>query len=449
MNDSENVGMHFRAAGDASPIDAPVSVSGEGAAAHGRATDQSQAQAATQPRRTATAMPVSARPRPAASFNESASPSRAEARAAASVGNAEEEEWPELPEVHKHYMGRDGHRADGRRRKKKKKSPARTVLTVLCVVLAVLIVGAGAAFAWWRHSVDQGEKAMTEEVVKQASTEDGVIDYNGKKYRLNENVVTVCFIGYDDTGEENTLKGGQSDAIMVLAFDTSTGKVKVISVPRDSMVTVDVYAGESYGGQVTEQLCLQYSYGDAANRSSELTANAVSRLFYNVPISYYYTLNIRGVSALNDSIGGVTLTALQTLPNSNIVEGQQITLLGKDARTYVQYRDTQSTIYTSLDRQERQKQYVKAFVSEVLEIAKTDPGKLIDLYNEASEFTYTNLGLSEYTYLVDTVLANGISEFEITSLDGEMQQGDIFAEFYLDKDALRQEIIDTFYTEVQ
>ncbi len=168
-----------------------------------------------------------------------------------------------------------------------------------------------------------------------------------------------------------------------------------------------------------------------------------------MPISYYFTLNIRGVAALNDSIGGVTLTPIQTLPNSNIVEGVEMTLLGKNARTYVQYRDTQSTIYTSLDRQERQKQYVKAFASEALEIAKSDPAKLLDLYNEAAEFTYTNLGISEYSYLVDTVLAHGISEFEIVSLDGEMQQGDTFAEFYLDKDALRREVIDTFYTEVQ
>ncbi len=367
-----------------------------------------------------------------------------------SPDETDEEEWPELPEVHKHYVGKDGHRADGkRRRRRRKKSPARIALTVLCVVLLVAIVGAAAAFAWWRHSVEQGKQAMTEQVVQKAAAEDGVIEYDGKKYRMNENVVSVCFIGYDDTGEEYTLKGGQSDAVMVLALDTSTGKVKVISVPRDSMVTVDVYAGDSYGGQVTEQLCLQYSYGDAANRSSELTANAVSRLFYNVPISYYFTLNIRGVAALNDSIGGVTLTPIQTLPNSNIVEGVEMTLLGKNARTYVQYRDTQSTIYTSLDRQERQKQYVKAFASEALEIAKSDPAKLLDLYNEAAEFTYTNLGISEYSYLVDTVLAHGISEFEIVSLDGEMQQGDTFAEFYLDKDALRREVIDTFYTEVQ
>lgn len=333
---------------------------------------------------------------------------------------------------------------------KKKKSAARRVLIVLCVILAVVIAGAGGAFAWWRYSTEQGKKAMTEQVVERASSEDGVIDYNGKKYRLNESIVTVCFIGYDDSGDaDDALKGGQSDTVMVLALDTLSGKVKIISIPRDSMVTVDTYSSGSYGGQATEQLCLQYSYGDSPSNSSELVVNTVSRLLYNIPISYYFTLNIRGVASLNDSIGGVTLTPIQTVPNSNVVEGQEITLLGDDARAYVQYRDYLGSIDSSLDRQERQKQYLRAFASRIVEVAKSEPTKLMDLYNVGSEYTCTNLGIDEYTYLANTVMESGLSGFEVTSLDGEMRQGETYAEFYLDKDSLRQQVIDTFYNEVK
>ncbi len=338
----------------------------------------------------------------------------------------------------------------GAKAPKKKKSAARRVLIVLCVIVAVVIAGAGGAFAWWRYSIEQGKKAMTEQVVERASSEDGVIDYNGKKYRLNESIVTVCFIGYDDSGDaDDALKGGQSDTVMVLALDTSTGKVKIISIPRDSMVTVDTYSSGSYGGQATEQLCLQYSYGDSPSNSSELVVNTVSRLLYNIPISYYFTLNIRGVASLNDSIGGVTLTPIQTVPNSNVVEGQEITLLGDDARAYVQYRDYLGSIDSSLDRQERQKQYLRAFASRIVEVAKSEPTKLMDLYNVGSEYTCTNLGIDEYTYLANTVMESGLSGFEVTSLDGEMKQGETYAEFYLDKDSLRQQVIDTFYNEVK
>lgn len=333
---------------------------------------------------------------------------------------------------------------------KRKRGLARRVLIVLCVILAVLIVAAGGAFAWWRHSVEQGKKAMTEQVAERASAEDGVIEYDGKRYRLNDSIVTLCFIGYDDTADEaDAIKGGQSDTIMVLALDTLSGRARAISIPRDSMVTVDTYNGDSYGGQATEQICLQYSYGSSATRSSELVVNTVSRLLYNIPITYYFTLNIRGVADLNDAVGGVTITASRTVPESNVVEGQEITLMGEDARQYVQYRDYLGAVDSSLDRQERQKQYLQAFAARIIEIAKSDPAKLMDLYSEAGEYTCTNLGVEEYSYLVDTMLEHGFSGLETTSLSGEMQQGETFAEFYLDKDALRQEVIDTFYIEAQ
>lgn len=333
---------------------------------------------------------------------------------------------------------------------KRKRGLARRVLIVLCVILAVLIVAAGGAFAWWRHSVEQGKKAMTEQVAERASAEDGVIEYDGKRYRLNDSIVTLCFIGYDDTADEaDAIKGGQSDTIMVIALDTLSGKARAISIPRDSMVTVDTYNGDSYGGQATEQICLQYSYGSSATRSSELVVNTVSRLLYNIPITYYFTLNIRGVADLNDAVGGVTITASRTVPESNVVEGQEITLMGEDARQYVQYRDYLGAVDSSLDRQERQKQYLQAFAARIIEIAKSDPAKLMDLYSEAGEYTCTNLGIEEYSYLVDTMLEHGFSGLETTSLSGEMQQGETFAEFYLDKDALRREVIDTFYIEAQ
>lgn len=317
---------------------------------------------------------------------------------------------------------------------------------IVAAVLAVLLVGAGAAYAWWRNSIEEGRRAMTEAVTQRAREQEGTIEYDGKRWALNEDVVTVCFIGYDNTGDGEN-KGGQSDTVLVVALDTATGSARAINVPRDSMVTVDAYSGDSFAGQTTEQLCLQYSYGDGGHRSSELTTNAVSRLFYNVPINYYFTLNINGVADLNDAVGGVTLTALQDIPTAGIREGQEVTLLGNAAKRYVQYRESDAT--GSLGRQERQIQYIQAFVSKVLSMAKSDPTKIIDLYNEAQRYTFTNLGLDEFSFLADTMLAHGVSGFEMVQLEGEMTRGDTYAEYHLDKEFLRKTVIETFYEEVE
>ncbi len=322
----------------------------------------------------------------------------------------------------------------------------RRALTVVVAVLVVLLVGVGAALAWWRHSVEQGRQAMTEEVAQRAQNEEGTISYDGQRWRLNEDIVTVCFIGYDDSGDGD-YKGGQADAIIVLALDTSTGEMTAINIPRDSMVTVDAYSSDSYAGQTVEQICLQYSYGDGAHRSSELMLTCVSRLLYNVPISYYFTLNVNGVASLNDAVGGVTLTALQDIPEVGVFEGEEVTLLGEAAERYVQYRELVTT--GSLDRQARQIQYLRAYASKVLGLAKSDPGKLLELYEVAQDYTYTNLGLEEFTFLADTMLANGVSELEVVQLEGEMTQGETYAEYELDKDALLQQVIETFYEPVE
>ena len=333
--------------------------------------------------------------------------------------------------------------AQADRPKRRKGRLRRRVLIGLSVVLVLLAVAAGGAFAWWRHSVEAGRLALTKTTREKA--DDGTIEYDGKRYRLNEDVVSACFLGYDGNGNQPG-KGGQCDSIVVLAFNTKTGAIKGISIPRDSMVTVDAYSGDSYAGQTTEQICLQYSYGDGGHRSSELTANTVSRVLYGVPISYYLTLDINGIGPMNDAVGGVTLAPQVSVPGYSIVAGRELTLSGKQAKAYVRHRDDSAT--GSVDRSKRQVQYIQAFAVQALARAKQNPAALLDLFNQAQRYIYTNLGVDEFSYLADQVLAHGVSSLEVTSLQGEAKLGTAFSEFYLDSDSVQKAVMDTFYTEV-
>lgn len=71
----------------------------------------------------------------------------------------------------------------------------------------------------------------------------------------------------------------------------------------------------------------------------------------------------------------------------------------------------------------------------------------LDLYNTASEYSITNLGINEFSYLATSVLQSGVSSLEVTTLPGEMQQGEKYAEFYLDKSAVYETVLDTYYTQ--
>ena len=348
----------------------------------------------------------------------------------------DEAEWPTLDEAAPHR----------RRRSKESIKRMKRRRRIRALVIVLLVIGAIAAAGWGfvNHSVSQGKKKIEEKAEKVIKAKGDTITYNGKKYALNKHLATVAFIGFDNRATDDGAKEGQSDTVMVVALNTDTGEARGIVIPRDSMVAVDTYTGGSFSGQVTEQLCLQFAYGTDGDSSSALTAAAASRVLDNIPVDYYYTLNIEGVAPINDSIGGVTLVPTQSVPGTSVVEGQETTLFGKTAEKYVQWRDT-TNLTSSLDRTARQVSYVQAFASKVLSSAKSDPAMLINLYKTMGDYTWTNLGLDEFSYLATTMLEHGLTSFDVVTLQGAMQQGDTFAEFYLDQDNVKQTVVDTFY----
>lgn len=347
-----------------------------------------------------------------------------------------ETEWPSIDEA----APQRRRRSEESIKRIKRRRRIRTLLIVL------LVIGAVAAAGWGfvNHSVNQGKKKIEEKTEKVIKAKGDTITYNGKKYELNKHMATVAFIGFDGRDNDDGTQKGQSDTVMVVALNTDTGEARGIVIPRDSMVAVDTYSNGSFAGQVTEQLCLQFAYGTDGDNSSALTAAAASRVLDNIPVDYYYTLNIEGVAPINDSIGGVTLVPTQTVPGTSVVEGQETTLFGTTAEKYVQWRDT-TNLTSSLDRTARQVSYVQAFASKVLSSAKSNPAMLISLYQAMGDYTWTNLGLDEFSYLATTMLEHGLTSFDVVTLQGTMRQGDTFAEFYLDQDNVKQTVVDTFY----
>lgn len=331
-----------------------------------------------------------------------------------------------------------------------KKSKRRIALRVLLGVVIVLAVAVAAGAIYINQSIARGRKAFEDSMTQAIEEKGKTVEYNGKTYALNEHMVSVAFIGFDNR-TTNSASGndvaGQSDTIMVVALNTDTGKATGIVIPRDSMVDVDTYISGNYNGTHAMQICLQYSYGSTSEESSELVARCASRVLYGMPIDYYFTLNVEGVGPLNDAVGGVTLVPVQSVPSVGISEGVETTLYGKTAERYVQFRDT-STLTSSLDRQRRQVSYLKAFTSKVLQNATGDPAALLSLYQTAQDYTWTNLGFDQFSYLASTMLAKGMTSFDVVTLDGEMGEGETYAEFHLNQDAVYQTVLDTYYTPV-
>ena len=347
-----------------------------------------------------------------------------------------------------HHSHSSSHHSSHHRHHKKKMSiPAKIGISALAIILAVIL-----AFVGTIAFLESSGKNELKNVPDQTNYQE-TIEYNGNKYVYNSDVIAIAFMGVDkrdlglDNGSVGT--GGQSDADILLTINTKTGKAKAIAIPRDTMVDVDLYS-ESRSEKM--QLCLSYAYGDGKAKSAENTANSISRILYDVPITKYFALDLNGIAPINDSIGGVTVDSLYDFKDIGIKKGDKIKLTGDMTEKYVRQRDM-DTVNASLNRTARQVQYVKAFASQVIPAVTQDFSVVTRLYDTASKYSTTNLSLSNVTYLASLMLSKGITNFDTVTLEGDMQESTkkdyadfVYAEFYPDKDKLMQLVLDTFYT---
>ena len=347
---------------------------------------------------------------------------------------------------------------------KKKKKGLKIFLWILAILLALIISLCVTVVIM----IKSGEKQMTDyddvvvEVPDIAETlDDGkIVKYNGKKYILNENVVSVLGMGVDRSefakeDIETYGTNGQADTIFLATLDTVTGEIKIISLSRDTMTEIDMYSESgNYAGIHRRQLCLAYSYGDGRESSCENVVKAVERMIYGLPINSYFAIDLDAIASINDAVGGVTVKSIgdMKLPSGKqITNGQKITLKGNDATGYVRNRSIVDLDANAL-RMKRQVQYVQAFADKTLSMTKSDistPIKLFDAIKKDGDLV-SNLNSAKISYLTECIVKHGSVNIDFINVDGEIKLGENkYAEFYPDETQFFEIILDVFYIELE
>lgn len=340
-----------------------------------------------------------------------------------------------------------------RKRKKIKKVFARIGIVLLSLLVALALTAVVFTLIGRGSLLGNTDEAINVPAIAQVDDQDRTLTYNGVKYKYNENTTAFLLMGVDKS-EFGNIEGvsgtaGQSDLVMLAVLDVETGKVKLINIPRDTMTEVNVYSPNGTLVEKTvQQLCLAYAYGDSGVKSCENTIAAVSNLLYGVNINSYFALDLSSVAVLNDAVGGIELTALETIPGVT-TKGQTASLTGKNVLGYVRYRDT-SKLDSSLLRMERQKQYLEAFSEKAITKTKQDISTPITIYNSMTDYMVTDIDASKVAYVTSLVMSKGFDFSGISTVKGEMKMGDnSYAEFYPDEEALFQLFLDTFYTVIE
>lgn len=335
---------------------------------------------------------------------------------------------------------------------KKRKKITIIILAILLVLILSLV---GTFFILTYIGKAQFHKEDTHISTDAIEIEDeNTITHDGKKYILNKNIVSVLVMGIDrDNVNQNLGSGnnGQADVIFIATIDTKTKKACIIPISRETMVDVNLYTSDgTYAGVQKEQLCLAYAYGNSTEECSKNVMTSVKRLLCGINISSYVTIEMDGVEALTNLIGGIEVTCLENISTTELTatKGQKLKLNGAKATVYIGYRgeDTEA----NSRRMQRQKQFLSAIMNKTGNAIMNDFSNLTKYYNTLSPYFSTNVSFAQITYLAQHCLTTNFGdELDYKTIDGTLSQGEKWVEFNANKESVLQTVIDVFYTEKQ
>ena len=282
----------------------------------------------------------------------------------------------------------------------------------------------------------------------------GKVSLNGKTYAYNDHLSNFLFIGVDKEELVESTPGsrdaGKADALFLVSWDRVSNDITVISIPRDTLATFNVYDRDGTDlGPVEQHICLAYSYGDGKHESCRMTKEAVSRLFYRIPIQGYCAVTMDALHEIALALGPVTVT----VPNDSLIDrvpemhqGAQVTIAEENIEMFVRYRDI-TVDHSALYRQERQNAYLEACYEKVLAEYSKDVGIVTELYETLTPYMVTGMGNDQFVKLMESTLAGG--SLTRWTVPGEGVSTQVFDEYHIDEDAFYEQILNSFFEEVQ
>lgn len=336
------------------------------------------------------------------------------------------------------------------------------ITAFIVVIIAALISVITSYFESTKRSLKTTDSVIAGKNINNKAVSDSV-EYNGGQYVYNDDIVNILVLGVDSdlkVSEKQEKIGdmGQTDAIYLVSIDTKKHSLMVYAIPRDTMCEIDIYNEKGkLTGLMDAQLALQYNYALDCENSSRLSAEATSRLMYNIPVNRVCVFNCDAISVINDAVGGVEVTIENDFTDESgevlepeFYKGNTLKLTGEQAVTFVRERDC--TIFKSaMDRVERQEQYISSLVTTVKSKLKHNPMTAISILDKLkeSDCIYTDISSSELMYIAQIAVRTGFSMENVVTIPGEVHMGEQFEEYHTDSTALKKMILEKFYTKVK
>jgi len=276
---------------------------------------------------------------------------------------------------------------------------------------------------------------------------EGLYELNGGKYSLRSGITSILLMGIDreTVAASGFRNGGQADFLRLLVLDSEQKTLKQLQIDRDTMAEITILGvlGEASGTRRT-QIGLSHGFGDGGAQSCELSMKAVSGLLGGIPIDFYLALNIDGIAALNDALGGVTVTLAEDLSalDPAMVPGATLQLTGTQAELYLRGRRGAGS-GTNRERMARQQIYLSQLADLLDAKLQADANFAGELYDVLEPYLSTNL--SRGRLINEIWAARDYERADLIEPEGSYKIApDGFVEFFADQEQMHKYAAELF-----
>ncbi len=195
-------------------------------------------------------------------------------------------------------------------------------------------------------------------------------------------------------GSTKTAEGARSDTILLVHISKARDKVTIISIPRDSLVTIPAHIGLDGKSQIPARkakINTAFAGGGAPLLIQTLESET------NLKIDHYVEIGFAGFANMVDAIGGIDVCTKRDIndPKSHLILSAGVhTLNGVESLKYVRTRDFDGM--GDLGRVQRQQQFMSAILRKVTSTGVLlNPIKLTNFFNAAIATVQTDSELNK------------------------------------------------------
>ena len=305
-----------------------------------------------------------------------------------------------------HSAGR--RQQDGRSRSLKRRQQQRgrrRVLKWASIGLSLLVLAtAGAGWLYYQHlnnNLNKDKLNLGDDQLDKAAP-------NSK----GQTPLNILLLGSDSRADKKNQKlgGGRdladraplADVQMLLHVSADRSNASVISVPRDTRVTIPKCTAPDTGAIYPETTAL--TINASLGRGGPGCTVAAWEKLTGIPIDHFMMIDFSGVVSMADAVGGVPVCVDANIhdPDSGLklTEGDS-TIKGKQALQWLRTRHGFED-GSDIGRTHAQHQYLNSMVRELKKGTKlTNPGKLMDLADAATKALTVDDGLGSVSKLYD------------------------------------------------